>query len=120
MNQGIPTTNPLPTRQSAAGAAQGVADPRPTALIAAGSGALGVLERIRRLLQPLTGRLLGSGAVDSSVMAAQIRSFELEADVVMSRHKTQRAQLIVRAAIAVIVVLVVWASSCARRRGDAR
>lgn len=110
MNQGIPTTNPLPTRQGTAGAARGVADPRPTALIAAGSGALGVLERIRRLLHPLTVRLIGSAASDNTPMAAQIRSFELEADVVMSRHKTQRAQLIVRAAIAVVVVLVVWAS----------
>lgn len=41
---------------------------------------------------------------------AGFRSFELEADEVMSRTKTQRAQTIVRAAIVVVVLLIVWAS----------
>jgi membrane fusion protein, adhesin transport system len=41
---------------------------------------------------------------------AGFRTFELEADEVMSRAKTQRAQTIVRAAIVVVVLLVVWAS----------
>jgi len=41
---------------------------------------------------------------------AGFRSFELEADEVMSRAKTQRAQTIVRAAIVVVVLLIVWAS----------
>ena len=41
---------------------------------------------------------------------AGFRSFELEADEVMSRTKTQRAQTIVRAAIVVVVLLIIWAS----------
>ena len=41
---------------------------------------------------------------------AGFRTFELEADEVMSRAKTQRAQTIVRAAIVVVVLLIVWAS----------
>jgi adhesin transport system membrane fusion protein len=42
--------------------------------------------------------------------AAGFRSFELEADDVMSRAKTRRAQTIVRAAVVVVVLLMVWAS----------
>jgi len=41
---------------------------------------------------------------------AGFRGFELEADEVMSRAKTQRAQTIVRAAVVVVVLLIVWAS----------
>ncbi len=41
--------------------------------------------------------------------AAGFRSFELEAGDVMSRARTQRAQKIVRAAVVVIVLLIVWA-----------
>ncbi len=47
---------------------------------------------------------------DKAAMSAQLRQFELEAEVVMSRERTQRAQLIVRAAIGIIVLLVIWAS----------
>ena len=54
---------------------------------------------------------------------AGFRSFELEANEVMSRSKTQRAQLIVRAAVVVLVLLIGWAS-LARvdeiTKGDAR
>ncbi len=35
--------------------------------------------------------------------------FELEADAVMSRHRTQRAQWIVRGAVLSVAVLIVWA-----------
>lgn len=122
MDQRNPATNPLPTRPSAAAAA-GAAhiqvnaspaatgdDPRPSKMLAAGGQVLGVLERIHQLLLPLTKRIFGSTADDNAEISRQLRSFELEADVVMSRHKTQRAQLIVRAAIGVLVVLIVWAS----------
>ena len=40
---------------------------------------------------------------------AGFRSFELEAGDVMSRSRTQRAQKIVRAALVVILLLIVWA-----------
>jgi adhesin transport system membrane fusion protein len=85
-------------------------DARQAMMINAGKGAVGVLERIRLALHPLTRRLFGSTAADDAQIAAQLRHFELEADVVMSRHETQRAQLIVRAALGVVVVLIVWAS----------
>ncbi len=55
--------------------------------------------------------------------AAGFRSFELEAGDAMSRAKTQRAQLIVRAAVVVIVLLLVWAALAKVdeiTKGDAR
>jgi adhesin transport system membrane fusion protein len=42
--------------------------------------------------------------------AAGFRSFELEADEVMSRSRTKRAQTIVRAAVLIVVLLGVWAA----------
>ncbi len=45
----------------------------------------------------------------NEVDAAGFRSFELEAGDVMSRARTQRAQKIVRAALAAVVLLIVWA-----------
>jgi adhesin transport system membrane fusion protein len=59
----------------------------------------------------------GSGA------AAGFRSFELESDDVISRATTHRAQTIVRAAVAVVVLLIVWASVAhvdEITKGDAR
>jgi membrane fusion protein, adhesin transport system len=54
---------------------------------------------------------------------AGFRSFELEANEVMSRGRTQRAQLIVRSAVVVLLLLIVWAA-LARvdeiTKGDAR
>ena len=41
---------------------------------------------------------------------AGFRAFEAQADMVMSRHTTQRAQWIVRAALASVAVLIVWAA----------
>ncbi len=41
---------------------------------------------------------------------AGFRRFELEADAVMSRRETHRAQLIVRTALAVLVLLIAWAA----------
>jgi adhesin transport system membrane fusion protein len=44
------------------------------------------------------------------VEAAGFRAFEAEADAVMTRHGTQRAQWIVRAALFAVALLVVWAA----------
>lgn len=59
-------------------------------------------------------RTLFLGARDEDVHAASdpagFRTFEHEADEVMSRAKTQRAQTIVRAALIVLLLLIVWAS----------
>jgi membrane fusion protein, adhesin transport system len=46
----------------------------------------------------------------SSEDVAGFRPFEQQADAVMSRHETQRAQLIVRVAAAALVLLLVWAA----------
>lgn len=89
---------------------ESIIDPRPKGLIRAGRAVLAVLEPVRRALEPLTRRVFGDTAATDAEMAAQLRRFELEAEVVMSRHRTQRAQLIVRSAIGVIVMLVIWAS----------
>lgn len=63
------------------------------------------------------------GHVDTPDNDAGFGSFEQQADVVMSRSRTQRAQLIVRASLVVVLVLVLWA--CFARvdevtRGDGR
>jgi adhesin transport system membrane fusion protein len=67
--------------------------------------------------------LLILGAGHDEEEHAGFRSFELEAGDVMSRSRTQRAQKIVRAALVVVVLLIVWAS-LARvdevTKGDAR
>ncbi len=47
--------------------------------------------------------------VDDAARAG-FRSFELEADEVMSRGRTQRAQTIVRAAVVIVLLLIVWAA----------
>ena len=49
------------------------------------------------------------GSADAAADAAGFRSFEHQAEVVMSRARTQRAQLIVRAAAVVVLLLVLWA-----------
>ena len=63
------------------------------------------------------------GAAAGEEKAAGFRSFELEANDVMSRAGTQRAQKIVRAAVVVVVLLIVWASLAhvdEITKGDAR
>ncbi len=72
------------------------------------------------LRQRLTTAL---GAAPDENEQAGFRSFELEAGEVMSRAKTQRAQKIVRAAVVVIVLLLVWAALAKVdeiTKGDAR
>ena len=76
-------------------------------LMKVGRAVLGVLEAVRKLFDPITRRVLGP-AVEAD--PAGFRSFEAEAQQVMSRDKTHRAQVIVRAAVLTVVVLLVWAS----------
>ncbi len=81
------------------------------------------LERLRVALDPLTRRWLGSPLDDAQAADAGMRPFELEADALISRQRTHRAQKIVRAALAVTVMLVVWAALAhvdEVTRGDAR
>ncbi len=79
-------------------------------LIAIGRAVLGLLERIRLALEPVTRRLLGAAVADDEANRAGFRGFEQDADAVMSRGHTQRAQKIVRAAVVVVALLLLWAS----------
>ncbi len=82
-----------------------------------------VLERMRIAIEPITRRWLGSPIDDAQAAEAGMRPFELEADALISRQRTHRAQKIVRAAVAVTVLLVVWAALAhvdEVTRGDAR
>lgn len=78
-------------------------------LIKAGGGFVGVLESIRRGLEPVTKRMFGK-TVATGQEPAGLKDFEFEADELMSRQKTARAQQIVRAALLSVIVLVGWAS----------
>ena len=84
---------------------------------------LRALERIRNTLEPLTNRVFGPGVGEDEANRAGFRSFELQATEVMSRAQTQRAQKIVRAAVVVVLLMIVWAA-LARvdeiTKGDAR
>jgi membrane fusion protein, adhesin transport system len=53
---------------------------------------------------------LTASAPSSKVAAQALRSFELSAEEVMSRQEMQRAQWITRTAVAVVVLLLIWAS----------
>ena len=82
-----------------------------------------VLERIRLALEPLTRRWLGSPLDDAQAAEAGMRPFELEADALISRQRTHRAQTIVRAALVVVAALLLWAALAhvdEVTRGDAR
>ncbi|TMH32850.1 MAG: HlyD family type I secretion periplasmic adaptor subunit [Betaproteobacteria bacterium] len=59
---------------------------------------------------PIAQRLLGPAVADDEANRAGFRAFEQEVDEVMSRGKTQRAQRIVRAAVVIVLLLIVWAS----------
>ena len=78
-------------------------------LFRAGSAALGPLEALRRGLDPLTRRLFGGSVADDEAQRAGFRSFEREADELMSREHTQRAQKIVRSAVVIVALLLLWA-----------
>ena len=80
--------------------------------------------RLKTLIDRLM-TVIGAGrdADESAGQRAGFRSFELEAGDVMSRSGTRRAQKIVRAAVVIIVLLIVWASLAKVdeiTKGDAR
>lgn len=77
-------------------------------LIAAGQRFINTLEWVRLRLEPLTLRLFGRSIQDSDAKEAGFRSFELDAEDVMSRRRTQRAQTIVRVALLLVAVLLLW------------
>ena len=88
-----------------------------------GGRAMGVLERVRVALAPMTSRVLGPTISDADATAAGMRSFEREADALISRQSTRGAQKIVRAAAIAVAALLAWAALAPVdevTRGDAR
>jgi len=77
---------------------------------AAARGGISLLERLRRLLQPLTDRLFGGPIGDLQAKAAGMLPFEREAEVLMSRQTTHRARQIVGAAVLITLLLLLWAA----------
>jgi adhesin transport system membrane fusion protein len=79
-------------------------------LMRAGRHMLALLERLRVKLEPLTERLLGPTLTETEAQAGGLRRFEYEADEIMSRASTRRAQKIVRSAVLVVALLLLWAA----------
>ena len=75
-----------------------------------GRGLHALLEALRRALDPLARLWLGSALDDKQAAAAGLLPFEREADALISRQRTHRAQAIVRVALLVVVVLIGWAA----------
>jgi adhesin transport system membrane fusion protein len=67
-------------------------------------------EAPRPALFAFVDRLLGAKAQEADAQQAGFRGFEAEADEVMSRQRTRRAQRIVRAAVVVAALLLGWAA----------
>jgi membrane fusion protein, adhesin transport system len=92
-------------------------------LKSAGSMIHAALETVRKVLEPLTSRWFGSPLDDAQAAAAGLAPFEQEADALISRQRTHRAQAIVRAAVLVLAALLLWAALAQVdevTRGDAR
>ncbi|HET7526726.1 MAG TPA: HlyD family type I secretion periplasmic adaptor subunit, partial [Burkholderiaceae bacterium] len=88
-----------------------------------GARAIGALERVRVALEPVTNKLLGPTLSDADAAAAGIKTFEREADALISRQRTRGAQKIVRGAAIAVAALLVWAALAPVdevTRGDAR
>ncbi|MFM2342903.1 MAG: hypothetical protein RLZZ592_2556 [Pseudomonadota bacterium] len=79
-------------------------------LMRSGRGLIAALEKARQALEPVTQRLFGRTAEDEGGLPAGLADFEREADELMSRERTARAQRIVRAAVVVVCSLVIWAA----------
>ncbi len=84
------------------------------ALLNAGQKLVKILEAIRLRLAPLTDRVLdkvaGPRVTPETAAGAGMRGFELDAQAVMSTAQTYRAQPLVRSALLLVGVLLVWAS----------
>jgi adhesin transport system membrane fusion protein len=85
-----------------------------SALLNAGQKFVNVLEGVRRLLAPITDRLLdmlaGPRVTAETAATAGMRTFELDAQAVMSAEHTHRAQTLVRTAVIVVIILLIWAA----------
>lgn len=79
-------------------------------LLGLARAAMAVVHALARLLDPITRRLFGPVVDAGEAQRAGFRSFEAEAADVMSRQRTQRAQTVVRSAVVIVVLLLVWAA----------
>jgi len=83
-------------------------------LMKIGSFFIGILEAIRKVLAPVTDKLIdkltGPRVTPGVANAAGMHSFEVQADAVMSTHQTYRAQTLVRCALLLVVALITWAA----------
>ncbi|MEY4764977.1 MAG: hypothetical protein RI907_1650 [Pseudomonadota bacterium] len=79
-----------------------------------GQALLGTLEAVRRafsfVFDPLLDRLGGKRVTDQDAAQLGMRTFEQQANAVMSTASTHRAQTLVRSALLVVIMLIVWAS----------
>jgi len=85
-----------------------------SAITRSGLAVLAALEAVRRalspVLNPLLDRLGGARVTPQSAAQLGMRSFEMQAEAIMSTASTHRAQTLVRSALLVVVALIVWAS----------
>jgi membrane fusion protein, adhesin transport system len=85
-----------------------------SAITRSGQAILRVLEAFRRLLspviEPLLDRLGGARVTPQNAAQLGMRTFENQADAVMSTAATHRAQTLVRWALLIVLALIVWAS----------
>jgi adhesin transport system membrane fusion protein len=83
-------------------------------LLNIGQKLVNALEAVRKALAPASDRLLdrltGARVNAQTAQAAGMRSFELDAQAVMSTEHTHRAQTLVRTALLVVLILLAWAS----------
>ena len=79
-------------------------------LLSGESRIIQALERIRLALDPVTSRLFGATPSDDEFKQAGLGRFEDEADAVMAAKSLLRARAIVRTAVLVLVLSVVWAA----------
>jgi membrane fusion protein, adhesin transport system len=86
-------------------------------------GVLWLLEKLHKLLRPLTDLVFGRMVSEAQAQGSGLLSFEQQAEDVMSRQRTARAQTIVRTSVLAVLALVVWAGLAQVdevTRGDAR
>ena len=75
-----------------------------------GAQAGAVLEKVRKGFQPITDRVFEPAAQVAAAQTRQRRSYELEADELLRETKLPGAGRLVRAALLVVVLLLVWAA----------
>ena len=75
-----------------------------------GTQAGAVLEKVRKGFQPLTDRVFEPAAQVAAAQTRQRRSYELEADELLRETQLPGAGRLVRAALVVVVLLLVWAA----------